>query len=449
MKYNERLKPNTEFIVYQPATLSNDNYEVLNALYLPVIGTEAFGIYLYLFESTKVHNTLAVRFHRELMDELSINLSNFEASLDKLEAIGLMRTYVSNKEHDDLFVYRLMQPLTPEMYFKDPMLSMYLYTQVGSAKFNDKKERLIYPELPEDITEVTKKFTEIFYHSRDATFRTPDEKFKQDDVSRGPSIDLDDFDFDVLFTHLKGTRIDKQFFSKEVRRLVVQLSQLFKLNAYDIKQILLQSTSPQFGIDKERLKTEARKYYQKEYGEVIPSFTTAEEAVKPSSDETYLESLDKVSPLDRINDLRSYKPSENDLKVVTELIVKTGLENGVINVLLEYAIQMKDGDLPLRYVMTIAENWGKEGYRTAGEAYQSIMEFREAQEEKRQKRQFKYAGPGEEQPAWLKEKTSAKKEQPEKPAANKKDVKKKKSEPMKTLKDDEDFSKLINKFREN
>lgn len=446
MKFNERLKPNTEFIVYQPGTLSDDNYEVLNALYLPIIGTEAFGIYLYLFESTKVYDKLAVRFHRELMDELSLNLSDFETSLDKLEAIGLVRTYVSNKEHDDLFVYRLLQPLTPEMYFKDPMLSMYLYSQVGSAKFNDKKDRLIYPELPGDLTEVTKKFTEVFYHARDAKFRTPDEHFKQNDTSRGPSIDLDDFDFEVLYTHLKGTRIDKQFFTKEVKKLVVQLSQLFKLNAYDIKQILLQSSSPQFGIDKERLKTEARKYYQKEYGEVIPSFTTAEEAVRPSGDESYLDSLDKVSPLDRINDLRNYKPSENDLKVVTELIVKTGLENGVLNVLMEYAIQMKEGDLPLRYVMTIAENWEKEGYRTAAEAYQSIMEFREAQEEKRRKRQFKYAGPGEEQPAWLKEKTGRKENRQ---GTSKTKNTKKTGEPMKTLKDDEDFSKLINKFREN
>ncbi|CEA00689.1 Replication initiation and membrane attachment protein [Jeotgalicoccus saudimassiliensis] len=447
MKFNERLKPNTEFIVYQPGTLSNDNYEILNALYLPVIGTEAFGIYLYLAESTKVHDKLAVRFHRELMDELALNLSDYQQSLDKLEAIGLVRTYVSNKEHDDLFVYRLLQPLTAEMYFKDPMLSMYLYSQVGSQKFNDKKDRLIYPELPEDITEVTKKFTEVFYHSRDESFRTPNDNFKQNDVSRGPSIDLDDFDFEVLFTHLKGTRIDRQFFTKEVKVLVVQLSQLFKLNAYDIKQILLQSTSPQFGIDKDRLKTEARKYYQKEYGEVVPSFTTAEEAVKPAGDESYLDSLDKVSPLDRINDLRSYKPSENDLKVVTELIVKTGLENGVINVLLEYAIQMKDGELPLRYAMTIAENWEKEGYRTAAEAYQSIMEFREAQEEKRRKRQFKYAGPGEEQPAWLKEKTAENSPQQKRTAQTK--PKQKNKEPMKTLKDDEDFSELINKFREN
>lgn len=447
MKFNERLKPNTEFIVYKPGRLSDDHYEVLNALYLPLIGPSAFSIYLYLFESTKIYDKLTIRFHRELMEELSINLSDFAASLDKLEAIGLLRTYVSNKAHDDLFVYHLQQPLSADMYFKDPMLSMHLYSQVGSEKFNDKKERLIYPDLPDNLSEVTKKFTEVFYHARDKTFVAPEENFQREDISRGPSVELDDFDFDVLFTHLKGTRIDKQFFSKEIKRLIVQLSQLFKLNAYDVKQILLQSTSPEFGIDQNRLKTEARKYYQKEYGDVTPRLITKEETVKPSHDQSYLDSLDKMSPLDRINDLRNYKATENDLKVVTELIIKTGLENGVLNVLIEYALQMKDGDLPLRYVMTIAENWEKEGYRTAQEAYQSIMKFREAQEEKRLKRQFKYAGPGEDQPAWLKEKQDS--QQADKQAPSKPAGKVKKNEPMKTLKDDEDFSKLINKFREN
>lgn len=52
MKFNERLKPNTEFIVYQPGTLSNDSYEILNALYLPVIGTEA-SVFIYIYASRR------------------------------------------------------------------------------------------------------------------------------------------------------------------------------------------------------------------------------------------------------------------------------------------------------------------------------------------------------------------------------------------------------------
>lgn len=440
MKFNDRLKPNTEFIVYKSFKLSEDHYDILSTIYLPLIGPTTFSVYMYLHQSTRESKNLNVRFHREFMDELSMTLSDFEGDLDKLEAIGLIRTYVSNEANTDRFIYRLQEPLTAESFFKDPMLSMYLYSQVGSEKYNEKKAYLTYPELPDDHTEVTKKFTDVFHHTSQNGFSVPKENFQQHDKSRGPTIDLDDFDFDVLFTHLKGTRIDKQFFSKDVKKLIVQLSQLFSLNAYDLKQILLQSTSPQFGIDQEQLKREARKYYQKEYGKVVPTFKVESNDDKEEEDLGYLESLDRVSPLDRINDLRHYKPTENDLKVVTEVITKTGLENGVINMLLEYSIQMKDGDLPLRYVMTIAENWEKEGYRTAAEAYKSIMDFREAKAENQAKYKQKRFSQGETDPAWLKEKKEKEQVRPDK---------KKSDEPLKTLKDDQSFSDLIKKFREN
>lgn len=440
MKFNDRLKPNTEFIVYKSFRLSEDQYDILSMIYLPLIGPTTFSIYMYLHQSTRQTEPLDIRFHREFMDELSMTLTDFEGGLDKLEAIGLLRTYVSNEAHSDRFIYRLQQPLTAEDFFKDPMLSMYLYSQVGSEKYNNKKKELTYPSLPNDHTEVTKKFTDVFHHTSQEGFTVSNENFKQNDKSRGPTIDLDDFDFEVLFTHLKGTRIDKQFFSKDVKKLIVQLSQLFNLNAYDLKQILLQSTSPQFGIDQEQLKREARKYYQKEYGRVVPTFKTSTDDQAEDENLGYLESLDKVSPLDRINDLRNYKPSENDLKVVTEVITKTGLENGVINMLLEYTIQMKDEDLPLRYVMTIAENWEKEGYRTAAEAYKSIMDFREAKVQEQSKFKKQRYAQGETDPSWLKEKKEKTKRKPET---------KKSDEPPKTLKDDKSFSDLIKKFREN
>src|SRR5699024_6377511 len=100
--------------------------------------------------------------------------------------------------------------------------------------------------------------------------------------------------------------------------------------------------------------------------------------------------------------------SENELNVVTEVIVKTTLENGVINISLEYALQMKDGELPLRYVMTIAENWQKEGFRTAEEAYKSIMDFRDSQAERRKKKSYNKGNSGESEPAWLKDRAKDK-----------------------------------------
>ena len=439
MKFNQRLKPNTEFIVYKTYQLSSDHRTILSDLYLPLIGTGAFSLYFYLHESTRDDNVLKIRFHREVIDELNTTLSELTTYLDKLEGIGLIRSYMSTEEHADRFVYRLASPLSAEKFFKDPMLSMYLFSQIGTVKFNDKKERLTYPDLPDNLTEVTKKFTDVYHQTNDHNFTVPNEQFKEENTSRGPTVDLDDFDFEVLFTHLKGTRVDKKFFTKEASRLIVQLSDLFSLNAYDLKQILLASTSPQFGIDLETLKREARKYYQKESGKSVPTFTQQEKN-EEMENLSYFERLDRVSPLDRINDLRHHQVSENDLKVVTEVIVKTTLENGVINILLEYALQMKDGELPLRYVMTIAENWQKEGFRTAEEAYKSIMDFRDSQAERRKKKSYNKGNSGESEPAWLKDRAKDK--------ISDRKIRKKQGT-LKTAREDEALSDMINKFREN
>lgn len=442
MNFNERLKPNTEFIVYSPMRLSDDHFEVLNQLYLPLIGTETVMTYFYLHESTAHFKPLAVRFHKELMDALSVPLSDFMQRIEKLEGIGLMRTYVSNNEHDDLFTYELVAPLEAHAFFKDPMLSMYLYGKTGGEEYKKKRERLIYPQIPENMSEVTHKFTEVFNYVQDSSFVVPESGFKKETVSHGPNVDLDDFDFEVLFTHLKGTKIDKQFFNKEVRMLIVKLSVLFNLNAYDMKQILLNSTNQYRGIDKEKLKYEARIYYQKESGKELPvmSDTAGQETdKKPVSRDSYFKQLDDINPIDRLNDIKGDEPGDSDLKLVTDLIANTTLSNGVINVLLEYVFLKQEGELPVPYTMKIARDWEEKGYQTAEEAYQSVISYKKGQKERARKYKPQERR-GERRPKWMdKEQPSDKKEESGGGGGD----------TQKTAKDDPELEQLIKEFREN
>ncbi|TVT29673.1 hypothetical protein FO441_05170 [Salinicoccus cyprini] len=444
MNFNERLKPNTEFMVYNPAAFEKSHLNVLNELYLPLIHQDAAMAYIYLQESSAYYEALEIRFHKEIMDELNMPLSSFSRILEKLEGIGLVRSFVSDEAHDDLFIYELLQPLTPEAFFKDPMLSLYLHNHLGPDAYKRKKDRLCYPRKPEHFTEVTRKFTEVFQAGNGEGYSIPEDSFRKDNVSTGPNIDLDDFDFDVLFTHLKGTRIDRAFFTKEVRMLIVKLSVLFNLNAYDMKQILLPVTTQYAGIDKEQLRYEARKYYQKEHKGKLPAIRSSDaepeqKEAKHSSD-SYIERLESISPLDRLNDIRNHQPSDSDLKLVTDIIAKTSLPNGVINLLLEYVYQQKEGNLNYPYTMKIARDWEEKGIRSAREAYQSIMEFRKQRNTKRNSRERQ----GERRPAWMDDK---------KQAAPKTDVDKKpvpeKGAVQKTAKDDPELQKMIDDFRKS
>lgn len=454
MNINNRLKPNTEFIIYRPMHAGADYMMSLNELYLPLIGPKASMVYIYMFESTDHHEPLAIRFHKEFMDALSISLSDLMELIRKLEGIGLLKSHVSNNAHEDLFVYELLLPLSPAAFFKDPMLSMYLYGKVGTAQYKIKKERLVYPELPENITEVTAKFTEVFNPNNDPAFTLPKENFKQEAVSSGVNVDLDDFDFEVLFTHLKGTIIDRKYFTKDVRMLIVKLSVLFSLNAYDMKNILLKSTSNYHGIDTAKLKYEARKYFQMESKQVSPVLASSGDkasddkntgADKPESDAAYTRMLNETNPIDRLRDLRHGTPTDIDLKLVTDIIVNTTLSHGVINILLEYVYLKMDGELPYNYTMTIAKDWMEKGYQHPDEAIASIKE-RDAQQEKRKRRFIPSERQGEKAPKWMSKKQDApveqKKMKKEKPGKASGTIKK-------TAKDDPELQKMIDEFRKN
>ncbi|WP_462420960.1 replication initiation and membrane attachment family protein [Salinicoccus sp. Marseille-QA3877] len=448
MNINNRLKPNTEFIVYRPMTLSSDNMEVINELYLPLIGADTAMTYIYMFESTAHYEPLTIRFHKEFMDALSISLSDLLERLKKLEAIGLLKSYVSNHTHEDLFVYELLLPLSAESFLNDPMLSMYLYGKVGNEQYKIKKERLMYPELPENISEVTMKFTDVFNHQNDDSYTLPAENFKGRTVSGGVNVDLDDFDFEVLFTHLKGTIIDRKFFTKDIRMLIVKLSVLFNLNAYDMKNILLKATSNYHGIDEAKLKYEARKYFQAESRQVSPVLEEKgkkEDTGSKEEDREYIKMLHDTNPIDRLRDLRNGSPTDIDLKLVTDIIVNTPLNHGVINILLEYVFLKMQGELPYNYTMTVANNWVEKGYQSAEEAIESIKEYQE-QQEKRKKRYLPSERQGEQAPKWM----SKSKQQPAKkdkePAATKK---KRTNQSQKTAKDDPELQKMIEEFRKN
>ncbi|CAM4162755.1 replication initiation and membrane attachment family protein [Lacicoccus alkaliphilus] len=449
MNINNRLKPNTEFIIYRPMHAGADYMTSLNELYLPLIGPKASMVYIYMFESTEHHEPLAIRFHKEFMDALSISLSDLMEMIRKLEGIGLLKSHVSNNAHEDLFVYELLLPLSPAVFFKDPMLSMYLYGKVGNAQYKIRKERLVYPALPENITEVTAKFTEVFNPNNDPAFTLPKENFKQEAVSAGVNVDLDDFDFEVLFTHLKGTIIDRKYFTKEVRMLIVKLSVLFNLNAYDMKNILLKVTSNYHGIDTAKLKYEARKYFQMESKQVSPVLeapggeNTGEG--RSDSDAGYIRMLNETNPIDRLRDLRHGMPTDIDLKLVTDIIVNTTLSHGVVNILLEYVYLKMEGELPYNYTMTIAKDWMEKGYQHPDEAIAAIKE-RDAQQEKRKRRFIPSERQGEKAPKWMSKKQDApavqkqtKKEKPDKTSGTVK----------KTAKDDPELQKMIEEFRKN
>lgn len=400
MNINERIKPNTEFMIYKPNQISSEHFQILNHLYLPIIGPETLMTYVYFYHLNPDNEPFNFQLHRVLLDGLNVTISDLESYTNRLEAIGLMKTYQSTREHDDVLMYELLLPLTPELFFKDTMLSFYLHRQVGSASYKILTERFSYPKRPDGFVEISKKFSDVF-ETDDANLSISDVPSQRHEIkSTGPNVDMDDFDFDVLFTHLKGTKIDRQFFDTETKLLIVKLSVLFKLNAYDMKHILLECTDARGGIDHRKLKSAARKYFQREQKTVRKKPEASKQV--PEQKDAYFERLEGINPLDRITTIRQHKPTEEDLKIVTELLTRFSFTNGAINVLIEYVYQQLEGEIPFNYVMTVAKTWQESGVSNAQDALSEVQQFKERQTKYKKKQSYsKKDRPGEVRPEWL------------------------------------------------
>lgn len=399
---NTRLMPRTEFLVYNKVSLSEYDRKILSDIYMPLIGPVSLSIYNYLID---LKQDMEVRFHSEFMDILNLELSTFSTEIEKLEAIDLIKTYVNDDEHTDQFLYEVKTPLDAETFFNDPMLSMFLFAKIGSKRFNEKKQVWVYHEFPKGFSDISRNFKEVFSNLRMDEFERPKEPLVSRNESEGSRVDAREFDFDVLFTHLRGTYVEKGFFNTEVQKTIAKLSELFNLSVYQMKDVIIKSTDRKDGIDLELLKHYALREYNAEQNLERKKEPEILENVKQDS-EDYFDTLDKISPLDRIEHLRKNRASRNDLRLVTELIMTTKLSDGVINVLLEYVLHKNKGFLNDAYVFAIAKDWQKKGFMDAKEASEAAISYQQNQQDNKnryQNNRFKVSHKTVE-PKWFTEK---------------------------------------------
>jgi replication initiation and membrane attachment protein len=90
------------------------------------------------------------------------NLSTIINAKEKLEAIGLIKTYVKKGDIND-FVYELYSPFSAVEFFSNPILSVSLFSNIGKSEY----DRLVnFYKLPKismnGYEDITCKFNDIF-----------------------------------------------------------------------------------------------------------------------------------------------------------------------------------------------------------------------------------------------------------------------------------------------
>ena len=99
--------PADTFIVVNKTVLSDKDRNVLMLLYQPIIGSQSISLYYTLWSYLDKSELLSNEWtHHHLLRDMMISNQEFSESKEKLEAIGLIKTYVK-KGNINNYVYEL------------------------------------------------------------------------------------------------------------------------------------------------------------------------------------------------------------------------------------------------------------------------------------------------------------------------------------------------------
>lgn len=429
------VQPTDEYRVQLNGMLHESDRSILQFLYQPLVGAASISLYSLLWEEVQRNHLESTPVnHATLLSMLSASIDSiFEARIH-LEGMGLLKTFVKGGDKKE-FLYQLQPPLKPNEFFEDPMLSVFLYRQVGNSQFQRLKQHFVV--MYEDLTsyrEITRSFQDV-YASEALLKRIPELTQDKDEkeiilfesVNKGIETDFASFDFHLLLAGLSEMMVPRKAITYPVKSMIAKLSALYGLNEIEMKSVIMSAVNEENEIEIESLRKAARDFYQLHQSQTLPklkSVINEENNIElPSGQGQGNESeliyyLEQASPVQVLKDASNgVEPSKSELALIEDLLYQKNLPSGVVNVLLQFVLIRTDMKLTKGFVEQIANHWVRSEISTVESAmelakteYKKYMEWKEETKNGTKKRKNKQTIRKEKLPDWFRARQEADKE---------------------------------------
>lgn len=383
-----KLLPVDGFRLSVARSMPMDFTTSLTHLYQPLIGNESISLYQTLLSQYDLQEEVGgVNTHHLLMSYLNLPLNHIYEARKRLEAIGLLRTFVDQSEDQTVYTYVLLRPFTPSEFFADEMLSLLLYHHLGQQKY-ERLQRTFSGGSPSSRKgeEVTSSFEHVFSMGG-VTTEPPPTHFKEQDQelveSQGANIQENRIEFSYIKQSLDQRMLPVQsILSNRNQKVLSQLSLLYNLTTNDVEKALLWALNDENQLDLTELKEACHDLYQSKGGQSENlqvthqrdslSVSNDQETSKEQPDnkeEALIKRLEHISPRELLLDLSGgAEPPEKDLRMIRDIMTQQGLTPGVMNVLIYYVLLKTDMKLSKNYMETIAGHWTRLQVKTVRHA---------------------------------------------------------------------------------
>lgn len=400
----KEVLPGDHYHVRTNGLLHSFDQRVITCLYQPLIGLEATSMYFTLWQ--EIDDSEDFLTHHHLMGMMNLSLDRILTARKKLEAVGLLQTLKKKEANPGQFVYCLEPPLTPDLFFKDGFLNLFLYRQVGPREYK-RLLRLFENKFTNmaGYEDVSAHFDEVFQSmpSAESTDEMKNTSLSGSWNARGEAPKLEfnrHFDFKAMMPYLSDAILTEDALTDAVRAAIDKLAFVYQTEPYDMSRALQSAALHTGTVDIDMLRKEVRDFYLLEHGQ--DEMPALYERTQPREEREIVEREPQTeeerliawyegnSPYQLLQALgQGSKPAAPDLRLIENLMFDTKLNPGVINVLIDYISQVNDHNLNKSFVEKVAAQWARANVRTVRQAMTYALE-----EQKKREQPKKVVGSG-------------------------------------------------------
>ena len=372
---NLSVLPADIYTVVNKTILYDNDRKIISMLYQPIIGSLATSLYYTLWADLDKNELISTEYnHHHLMTSLKIKLDSVVVARKKLEAVGLLKTFVK-KDNVNNYVYELYSPMNPQEFFNQPILNIVLYNNVGKKEYENLMSYFKAPRIVMNSYEdITSHFDEVFESVSSNGFNSSNEDIR---VNKTGEILIDkSFDFDFLISSIPEGIVTSKTFNKETKELITNLSFVYNMDALDMKSSIINSIKENGLIDKVQLRKNVRNYYKYQNENKLPSliYKSQPEYLKNpvGADDRRAKMIyvfENTSPYKFLKGRSNgANPSVHDLNILESLLNEFKLNPGVVNVLVDYVLKINNKKLTKAFIETIAAQWKRLNIETVEDA---------------------------------------------------------------------------------
>jgi len=400
----ENVLPADTYVVLNKTVLNDQDRKLLTMLYQPIIGSTAISLYFSFWSYLDKLELMSIECtHYHLMTSMRIKLEEIIEAREKLEAIGLLRSYIK-KDNINNLVYELYSPVSAYEFLNNPILSISLYNNIGKVEYEKIKEYFKIPKISlKEYTDISCSFSDVFESVDLNLYDNMIEDLKRTNVNKLSIISK--LDLNNTLSLIPEEMFNIRSLTRETKDLIYKLSFIYNLDDHYMSELIRNSLNEKQQIDKSILRSNCRNFYQFEHSGKLPSliYKNQPEYLRKSNGDTSNKSkiiyqFETTSPYEfLVNKHNGSKPTKNEFAILEYLLIDMNLKPGVVNVLIDYVLKINNNKLIKAFIDIIAEQWSRSKIETVEDAMAIAEKEYKARKNIKQKQTKKI----EEKPVWF------------------------------------------------